>query len=217
MTFVPQRTRSRRRLDPGQGPLPVIFQPVSVAKSGTFSIDITYPIPIVLKGIPQILDVTEQPPVAAVLLSPSVLRLTYDEITEAGTQFLVPDWTPAVRGMNGEWASGGPFVAGGNGPGAMPDMTSVASIVSLGGTLVEMTTWDEWSPGSGTVLWIIVGSTVFDSQPSPTTTRWNRSGGASPGQIWRIGSPTDGGLWWGQPLFDVSRNLWLAAGQGILS
>jgi hypothetical protein len=106
----PQRIqRNRRGRSKSATPLRLPLVP-SVVDFTTPNIDLTFPVPVVLSGVPQFLTNTTKLPVSAVRTSPNIVRLAYDTPGSV-TSITVPANDPALRSSTGGYVSAGTFPA----------------------------------------------------------------------------------------------------------
>lgn len=101
--------RNRRGLIRGDNRLSLSLVASSVDFT-TPNISLTFPVPVVLKGLPQWLTDTAKLPTAAVRTAPNVVRLTYDTPGSV-TTVTVPERDPGIRSHTGGYASAGTFPA----------------------------------------------------------------------------------------------------------
>lgn len=76
----------------------------------TPTVTATFPVPVVLKGIPQWLSNTGKLPVSATMTSPTVVAMTYDA-PGLLTTVTVPENDPAIRSATGGFCAPGTFPA----------------------------------------------------------------------------------------------------------
>lgn len=129
MSAAQQRTRNRRRVDPGQQPLPVFLAAPLVSLTTGGEITLQYFDPVRLMGLPLITKEDGTPADSAVQTDDVTLTIGWAVPPVAGEQITIPDWTPAIRGLNGEWTAGGVIRPGTGGARDFPVL-----VVVLGGT-----------------------------------------------------------------------------------
>lgn len=101
--------RNRRANNASRPPLKLTLV-ASTIEFSTPNVIITYPVPVVLKGIPQWLTNTSKLPTAATATAPNVVTLAYDA-PGAVTDVTVPENDPAIRSATGGYAAPGTFPA----------------------------------------------------------------------------------------------------------
>jgi hypothetical protein len=102
-------SRNRRGLPKNDVPLQLSLVPSSIAFETPF-IDLTFRVPVSLKGIPQILTNTSKLPTSATKTAPNVVRLAYDTPGSVTTA-TIPERDPAIRSNTGGYLTAGTFPA----------------------------------------------------------------------------------------------------------
>jgi len=102
MSFKQQRTKSRRRFDPGQPPLPRQIQVISGLQTGPGKITLTFGEPVILTGIPQLDHAGGGFPTAAEQTGPQAVEFTFDFI-QLGLSLQLAANTAGLRGLDGAW------------------------------------------------------------------------------------------------------------------
>lgn len=106
----PQRIqRNRRGRSKNVNPLRLTLR-ASVIEFATPDIDLTFPVPVVLSGIPQWLTNTSKLPISATKTGPNTVNLVYDTPGQV-TSVTVPENDPALRSASGGYAAAGTFPA----------------------------------------------------------------------------------------------------------
>lgn len=101
--------RNRRGLVKGDNRLALSLVADSINFT-TPSIDVVFPVPVVLKGLPAWKTNTNKYPTAAVKTAPNAISLGYDT-PGAVTAVTVPERDPALRSATGGYAAPGTFLA----------------------------------------------------------------------------------------------------------
>lgn len=204
-----QRTLSRTRLDPGQGPLPVMFTGVLASSPSVGITRITFPQPIRIQGIPPILNQLGLPPISVTPVGTSAMDLNWATTPQLGDVLTVPDWSPSMRGLNGEWVSGGPLLLGGSVNGGLPDLVWVTAVDAIGANTALWTFSADFSPEGLVGLRVNgVDGTSF-SQPDTFQVAVVYTAAPSAGDQWTIAP-------WSPQLYSTTDTVWAAPGVGLL-
>jgi hypothetical protein len=170
---------------------------------------ITFPQPIRIQGIPPILNQLGLPPIAVTPVGSSAMDLNWDTSPQLGDVLTVPDWSPSMRGLNGEWVSGGPLLLGGSVNGGLPDMVWVTAVDAIGGNEALWTFNADFNPIG--IVGLRINGIDGTSFSQPDTFQVEVSYAASPiaGDSWSI-------VPWSPQLFSTIDNVWAAPGVGLL-
>lgn len=200
-----QRTRNLRNLDPGQGPLPVLFTVLSARWAGSGPVALTFAEPVRMLGIPPVALAGGSLPLTAVQISDTQIELQWSVAPGLGEVLTLPDWCQELRGVNGEWVSGTSVSVNGPVGGALPSLCFVVSVAPAGGNDYLWTWSQAFAPD-------FVGGMVADgnfptatSQTSGTETLATYPGSSYSGAAWGVGQYT---------VYDSVSGLWLSPGAG---
>ena len=201
-----QRTKSRRRRDPGQQPLPVLFPLTDIRSVSSTQVDLEYLQDVVLRGIPAALTANGELPTAAELVAPNIVRLTFPADAESGNPVVLPLWCPEMRGYNGEYAQGGAFVIGFNAAGQVPLMRWITNAFVSGANTYGFS-FNGPVPGCNLDFMKINGVQVTSSLGvTPTEIHVSVAGTAVAGATWEITAWLPG-MW-------STAGAWIAPGTG---
>lgn len=209
MSLRQQRTLSRTGLDPGQGPLPVMFTAESVAVPVPGLVIVTFPLPVRIQGIPPIRNQADELPLTCVIVDEFSCELAYTTSPVAGEVLRFPDWSPAIRGFNGEWVSGGSFLIGGGPDNSLPTVVFVTQVQATGGNIAVWSFSGAWEAESLLALQINTNIPTSFAQTSDNTVECEYGGDVNPGDSWGIGT-------WAPGTYSGADNTWIVPGNGIV-
>lgn len=204
-----QRTLSRRRFDPGQGPLPVLIPlPAAAFLSSTF-LKLVFPVPVVVRGIPPILKPGDILPSVCTIVDDQTIELEYLGGTQPGEVYTLPEWTPTIRGLNGEWITPGEILVGGGVGGGMPLVAIVNSVTSLGGNDAEWLLSEPLSDFGAGALRIAGVQANSYTVGGPGQIIATYPGPVNSGDGWRVEV-------WDPAAYDRGLDTWIAPGLGVV-
>lgn len=207
MALPQQRTKSRRRYDPAQEPLPVLFSPPSISVPVPGLTLLTWPDPVIIRGIPPVANQIGELPLGITIVDDNQISLVWATAPSPGDVLTFPAWSPAIRGANGEWGSGGTVLIGGGSGGALP---SLSYVTQVGHTLTSSAFWNlavPWTADSALALLIDGQPGTALSQLSPTVIEVVYASPPLAGSVWSVGI-------WSEGAYASADNRWLAPGTG---
>lgn len=206
MPAAQQRTRNRRRIDPGQAPIPVLFVCQEARPVNATTVDFFFSVPIRLLGIPPIRTVGGLTPTSATQTAENVVRCIWASDSEPGQILTFPDWTPALRGLNGEWVSGVAMPVGGGLQGQFPTVVPITEVQRVNAT---QAIWTFASPMALTDPDVFkIDTSPADSVAQEGTNAIRATYSFDPaGLIWSMGA-------WETGSYNYANQTWASAGQG---
>ena len=210
MAIRQQRTRNRHQPDPGQGPLPLLYEMLQAVPTQGGEAQLQFPAAVIVRELPPVLLNGTTLAVGWTQPVPSVVVLEFPIPVEAGSWVSMPDWSPSLRGENGEWVAGFSAVLGGSGSTSMPQMVRVVQVQQDGTGGVVVTLEETWA-GVLTAFPITVSgdSPLSVSTSDDVNFEMSFVFPKSAGDVWDI--PT-----WAAGAFDASSLRWLSPALGIV-
>lgn len=131
-----QRTRNRRRIDPGQPPRPIVIAVSEVGFTPPYEVRLTFEQPVRVLGLPQISSSTGDLAPTTTSVDGALLTLTYATAMDGASYITIPGFELAVRGLNGEFVEPGRYAVTIELPGELPNVIGFSALdVGAGNTL----------------------------------------------------------------------------------
>ena len=203
-----RRTLSRHQPDPGQGPLPIIIRETVVVLSGIGLVEISWPQPVRLSGLPPFATTGGFPLTAATQLTDSTIQLTFAGGAFAGDILTLPDWTPNLRGLNGEWVAPITTILGDTAAGSFPNLVRVLGMASTASNIVTLSLATPWTAINAPQIAVGGNYPIAFGQTSSTTIDLDYVGFIAPGELWSVPA-------WMPSGWAAAENAWLAPVEGL--
>jgi hypothetical protein len=175
---------------------------------------LTYNQPIKLNGIPPILGNGNDLPLTATQTADNEVYLTWTSQPDPGFVLEIPPWSPTIRGLNGEWAVGGPVVIGGGGGGTLPQLAGIKSATKTSANVIRFVFTAPWAVDSiGGILnnGLLAQAAV---NVNATTVDYSYAATVNIGDTWSSGSSLPGGEAWQNGMYSSAENRWIAPASG---
>ncbi len=162
-------TRQQRRRNPPRpvqltGLLPILLQPVSVTWISGGDVEVVFPQPVHLEGLPAFLYDGTTPPNDAVMTDDVTMLVTYPGPIAEGVEIIGQSWSSNVRGLNGEWVA--PFgMAPRSSPGVSNQYWPIGNALRVDPNTIKITFTDLLAP-PGPVPPILYGGIDLPSSAS---------------------------------------------------
>lgn len=201
---MPQRrTLSRHQPDPGQGPLPIIIRETSVVLMPSGIVRVTWPQPMRLLGLPPFTTTGAFPLTAASQNDEFSIDLSFAGGTFGGDVITLPDWTPSIRGFNGEWAGPIAEVLGGTGSAAFPNLVVIESVTANGSGFVMMSLSSAFTATNAPEITVGGFPSIALNQIGPTQLEIEVAGSVGAGDVVVVGA-------WVALNYAPMQNAWIA-------
>jgi hypothetical protein len=175
---------------------------------------LTYDQPLKLQGIPPILGNGGDLPLSATQPNENEIYLVWGSQPPPGFVLEVPPWSPTIRGLNGEWASGGPIVIGGGGAGTLPTLLGIQSATKFGPNAVRFILTGSWTVESSEAILLNGVLATSASNVGTDIVEFVYADVVAINDVWSVGSGVLGGEAWQTGMYSSASDKWLGPASG---
>lgn len=186
-----------------------MFRPTAIVWTSPLVLAVGFPEPVVLSGIPPLFAGAAGLPIEAEQVGAMSIELTYATPVAPGGLLELPDWTPSLRGINGEWVTGGAYRIGQSVNAGLPPLIYVVSITNNGNPTAGVEfSGAAFFAGFPLINIVSLGAPIGGIQVANSS--WELTWGGDPdaGMLYEVDS-------W-VPANATTDGFWLAPGEGLV-